>query len=155
MTQETSQKPKTMRGAVLGHFLAAQRLQAQGGQQSIPQGPAEGSQVGQGQRFTLENALGKVDEMRLQMRQRSGFRPGLLMDRRNQRRSEFLQAFNQPQTTKVEDKDPEPEQPKPAAPTQPVLECPWANEGCTFKTDSPDALKDHVAIHTRAKIRTY
>lgn len=150
----SKEKPKQpVRGQMLGAFIAAQRLQGEGVQQP---GARAQATSGQEQRFTLENTLGKVDELRLQIRERSGFRPGLLMDRRNQRRTEFFQAFNQSHTTKIE--NPEPEQVKPAAPAQPakpMFTCPWNDAGCTFTSDNPDALRSHVVEHTRFHPRTY
>jgi len=153
MTQQPEKTKPSTRGAILGQFIAAQRLQGQGVQQSIGQSPA--AQVGQGQRFTVQDALGRVDEFRARMRSQTGYQPGLLLDRRALRRAELFSAVKAPRTIVVENSEPKEQTPPSPPAAQPAFTCPWVTEGCTFKTDSPEALQTHVELHTRGRIRTY
>lgn len=150
------QKPRqSTRGALLAGFVASARLQDQGVQQSIGQVPGEGAQAGQGARFTVQDAFGRIDEMRMRLRAQTGWTPGLVAERRAARRSEVLTAVSAPKTVIVENPGPKQENPPTPLPVKSMFTCPWSDAGCAFTTDSPDALKTHVAVHTRAVIRTY
>lgn len=153
MTQQPEKTKPSTRGAILGQLIASQRLQSQGVQQS----PAE-AQVGQGQLFNLQSIGSQVDTTRGRFRTSSGWQPGFFMTRFQGRQAERLRAVTtQRNTLMAVNSEPEDkktaEQSQPAP--QPALTCPWANEGCTFKTDSPQDLQSHVALHTRSQIRTY
>lgn len=114
------------------------------------------SQV-QGQGFNVQQLTSQLDGVRDKFREQSGWEPAFFINRILGRQAERIQSLSKPRVALTQDPQPE-EKPSPppiSKPPAPVFTCPWRNEGCTFETDSPDALKTHVTIHTRSQIRTY
>ncbi|MGA2767983.1 MAG: hypothetical protein ABSF24_06670 [Candidatus Bathyarchaeia archaeon] len=147
MTQQPEKTKTSTRGAILGQLITAQRLQAPG--QGLPstQEPGVPQQV-----FGLQNVLDKIDQVRAQFRGQTGFKPGLIAERRALRRSEVLTAVSSPKTIIVKNTETE-DAPAPAPPPKAAFKCPWEN--CGFETEDAAAFQFHVTDHSRFHPKSY